>query len=338
MNFAHQELLWLALLALPELALGLRRSPILRASLQDLAGPGRRARAGRTFAALSAVGSVSAALFVVAAALAMAGPSWGERGAPTERRGLEAAVVLDVSRSMMATDQKTTRLETAKALVTGLLRGGAAVGRGQGAEDEGLSFSLIATKGASVLLVPMTEDAFAFEEALGYATPDTTTAAGTNLESGIREGLSSFTHSGAEGRILFIFSDGGELSGSSRRACEDAAAARVRLVVVGVGSDEPVLVPGPDAVPLATPKGPVKSARDAPRLKALAALAGGTYLDASDPHTAAALAAELKAARRGGTRIEYHRVDRAGLFAFLALAFLVSAILAKLLSTRGART
>ena len=331
MNFAHQELLWLALLALPELALGFRRMPILRAALEDLAGPDRRARAGRIFAALSAVGSVSAALFVVAAALAMAGPSWGERGAPTERRGLEAAVVLDVSRSMMATDHKVSRLETAKGLVSSLLRGA-------GTEDEGLSFSLIATKGASVLLVPMTEDAFAFEEALDYATPDTSTAVGTDLESGIRSGLASFTHSGAEGRILFLFSDGGELSGSSRRAVEDAAAARVRLVVVGVGSDAPVLVPGPDGSPLATSKGPVKSARDAPRLKALAVLAGGPYLDASDPHTTAALAAELKAARRGGTRIEYRRVDRAGLFSLLALAFLVSAILAKLLSTRGART
>ncbi len=331
MNFAHQELLWLALLALPELALGFRRMPILRASLQDLAGPARRARAGRAFATFSGIGSVSAALLVVAAALAMAGPSWGERGAPVERHGLEAAVVLDVSRSMVAVDQKTTRLETAKALISSLLRG-------SGTEDEGLSFSLIATKGASVLLVPMTEDTFAFEEALDYATPDTTSAAGTDLESGIREGLSSFTHSGAEGRMLFLFSDGGELSGSSRRAIEDAAAAQVRLVVVGVGGDTPVHVPGPDGVPLATSKGPVKSARDAPRLKALAALAGGPYLDASDPQTRAALAAELKAARRGGTRIEYRRVDRSGLFALLALAFLVSTILAKLLSIRGART
>jgi Ca-activated chloride channel family protein len=331
-SFVRPEFLWLALLALPELALGWRRSPILRASIESLSGPRRRARAGSLFAALSTCGSFSAALFVVSAVVAISGPSWGSRGSPVERRGLEAAVVLDVSRSMEATDVKRSRLETAKGLVASLLRGAA------GAGGEGVSFSLVAAKGASVLLVPMTEDSFAFEDALDYATPDAITTPGTDLESGIRAGLASFTRSSAEARLLFLFSDGGELSGSSRRACEDAAAARVRLVVVGVGGDAPALVPGPDGNPLEGPKGPVRSARDEPNLKALAAVAGGRYLDASEAGTGAALAAELLEARGSGTRIEYERVDRSGLFALLALAFIAAAILADILSTRGAGT
>jgi Ca-activated chloride channel family protein len=332
-NFVRPEFLWLGLLALPELALGLRRSPILRASIESLAGPRRRARAGARFAALSACGSFSAALFVATAAVAMAGPFWGARGTPVERRGLEAAIVLDVSRSMEAVDAKRTRLGTAKALVASLLQGSAAGGAGA----VGVSFSLVAAKGASVLLVPMTEDAFAFEDALAYATPDAITTPGTDLESGIRAGLASFTRSGAESRLLFLFSDGGELSGSSRRACEDAAAARVRLVVVGVGGDAPALVPGPDGTPLVGPKGPVRSSRDEPSLKAMAAAASGRYLDASDAGIGAALATELAEARGSGTRIEYERVDRGGLFALLALFFIAAAILADLLSAWGAR-
>jgi Ca-activated chloride channel homolog len=331
MTFARPELLALALLALPELALGLRRAPRFRASIEGLAGPRRRARAGRIFAAASAIGTASAALFVALAALAMAGPSWGVRGAAAERRGLEAAIVLDVSRSMEAADLAPSRLEASKALVRALLRNLGANG------PEGASFSLVAAKGAPVLLVPMTEDSFAFEDALDYATPDATTAPGTDLEAGIRAGVASFTPSGAQGRVLFLFSDGGELAGSGRRAAEAAAAARARVVVVGVGGEEPALVPGPDGEPLSGPKGPVRSARDASRLKALAAAASGRYLDASDAGTGAALASELAGARGRGTRVEYERVDRRGSFALAALLALAASILASLVSTRGAR-
>jgi Mg-chelatase subunit ChlD len=331
MTFARPELLWLALLALPELALGLRRSPIFRASVEGLAGPRRRARAGRLFTALSACGTACGALFVLAAAVAMAGPSWGARGTAAERRGLEAAVVLDVSRSMDAVDAQGSRLEAAKGLVKSLFRSPAAP------RPEGASFSLVAAKGAPVLLLPMTEDTFAFDAALGYATADVTTAPGTDLESGIRAGLASFSPSGTQGRVLFLFSDGGGLSGFGQGIREAAADARARMVVVGVGGDKPALVPGPGGAPLAGTKGPVRSARDEARLKALASAAGGRYLDASAPGTVSALAAELAGARGSGTRIEYRRVERGGLFALLALAFLAAAILANLLATRGAR-
>jgi Ca-activated chloride channel homolog len=332
-SFVRPEFLWLALLAVPELLLGLRRAARFRASLEGLAGPRRRARAGALFFALSCLGSAAGALFILCGVLAAAGPSWGSRGVAAERRGLETAIVLDVSRSMEATDAKPTRLEAAKGLVRSLLSSPASQGRG-----EGSSFSLVAAKGASVLLVPMTEDSFAFEDALDYATPEVTTAPGTDLESGIKAGVASFTRMGVQGRLLCLFTDGGELSGSALRAGEEAAAARVRLLVVGVGGDEGVLVPGPDGKSLLGPKGPVRSAREGGRLRALAAASGGRYLEASDPATGAALAQELSKARGTGTRIEYESVDRRELFALLGLAFLVLAILAGLLSSRGART
>ena len=183
----------------------------------------------------------------------------------------------------------------------------------------------------------MTEDLFAFDDALDYATPDVITSPGTDLEAGIRAGVASFTPSGAQGRVLLLFTDGGELSGSSRHAIEAVVAARARLVVVGVGTSEPSSVPGPDGKPLIGPKGQVRSALDRASLRALAASAGGRYLDGSDAATRAALASELSMARGAGARIEYERIDRGELFAFLAFAFLVLAVLADLLSSRGAR-
>ena len=236
-----------------------------------------------------------------------------------------------------------TRLEAAKAIVGDLLRNpeGASDSSGAGLERVGTAFSLVAAKGSSVLLVPMTEDRFAFEDALSYANPDSISSPGTDLESGLRAALASFTSSGAQGRVLFLFTDGGELSGSARRACEEAQARRARLVVVGMGGRKSATVPGPDGAPLAGPKGPVVSVQDSIALKAMAALAGGRYIDASDAGGSAkvesALAAELASGMGRGTRVEYKAYDRTGLFALLALACLIAAILASMLSTRGAR-
>jgi Mg-chelatase subunit ChlD len=344
MSFARPELLWLALLAVPELLLCARRMPAFRSSLEALAGPRGRAGAGASYAALSIASALAAALFAASAALALAGPSWGARGSAAERRGLEAAVVLDVSRSMEARDMEgfgpgpETRLEAAKDMVGSLLRSPSDPRYGLG----GSAFSLIAAKGASVLLVPMTEDLFAFEDALAYANPDSISSPGTDLESGLRAALASFSSAGAQGRIIFLFTDGGELSGSARRACEELRTRRARLVVVGMGGEKPVAVPGPEGAPLAGPKGPVLSALDSSACKAMAALAEGRYIEASDPggsgKVGAALVAELASGMGRGTRVEYERMDRSGLFALLALAALVAAILASLLSTWRARS
>lgn len=335
MSFDRPTLLLLALLALPELALCIRRIPSFRASLELLAGPRRRSRAGRAFSVLSGIGSASGALFILFASAAMAGPSWGVRGVSAERSGLEAAIVLDASRSMEATDIKPSRLEAAKALIRSTLQSPRVAGAASGASEA--SFSLVATKGAATLLAPMTEDLFAFDDALDYATPDVITTPGTNLEAGIRAGVASFSPSGAQGRVLLLFTDGGELSGSGRRAIEALVAARARLVVVGIGTSQPALVPAPDGKALVGPQGRVRSVLDEASLRALAALAGGRYLDGSDAATRAALASELSGARGAGVRIEYERIDRGELFAFLAFAFLVLALLAELLSARWAR-
>jgi Mg-chelatase subunit ChlD len=328
-TFARPELLLLALLAAPEALIAFARIPRLRASAEALSGPARRRAAGAAFAALSAAGAVAGALFVVSTAVALAGPSWGRRGVAAERSGVEAAFVVDSSRSMEAADSGLSRLDAAKALVRSLMRGA----RGRGA-----SFSITAVKGDAVLLAPMTEDLAALEDALEYAGPEATTSVGTNLEKGIEAGLGSFTGSGAGDRLLFLLSDGGELAGSALRAAEKASRSRARLVVVGMGKAEPVPVPGPDGAPLVDERGrPVMSALEGARLAAVAAAAGGLYVEAADPGAGAALAGELAAAAAGGTRIEYAPAERTGDFALASLAFLSAAILASAFSTRAGR-
>jgi len=337
-SFAHPALLWLALLVLPELLLARLRSGALRSSVAALAGPRLRPRASAAYATASFYGTVAGALFIVSAALTLAGPSWGSRGTAAERSGVEASFVLDVSRSMLATDLAPTRLDAAKALIRGLIHGADGVSpRIDGSASA--SFALVADKGDAVLLSPMTEDIDSLDGALDYADPDTLTSPGTDLERGIQVGLAAFSTSSAADRVLILLSDGGELTGSAAKEAEALRKEQVRFIAVGLGGSAPAFVPAPDGSPLILSSGlPARSALEAERLRGLAAAAGGRYLDGEDPGTSAALAAEIAQARKGGTKVELQNVDRSGLTAALALLFLVAAIVADILATRGGRT
>jgi Ca-activated chloride channel family protein len=331
MSFTRPEFLWLTLLALPEFLLALSRARRLGVSIEYLTGPRRRGRAASIFSAVSFCGALAVALFVASTAVALAGPSWGRTGRAAERSGLELSFVLDVSRSMEVRDGSPTRLDSAKGIIRSLLRSLPSTS----VADRAVSFSLVAAKGDAVLLVPMTEDGETIDVALDYTGPDTLTAAGTNLERGIAEGLASFPSVGSGSRILVLFSDGGELAGRAREAAEGAKSAKARLIVVGLGGGEAAIVPGLAGPALDAKGQPARSSLDAPFLRSLAAAAEGRYIDGSDPSVIGTLAAEIAGARAGGARIEYEAVDRTGLFAALSLVFLLGAILADLFAPRG---
>lgn len=331
MSFARPELLFLCLLAVPELTLAAARSPRLRLSLSALAGPRKRKAAVSLFAALSSVGTAAGALFILSAALSLAGPSWGRRGSVTERSGLEAAIVMDVSRSMETAESGGTRLESAKELVRSVLSL-------EASSPRRASFSIVAAKGEAVLLSPMTEDLAALESALDYLGPDAVTTAGTDLERGLAAGIASFTSSHPGDRLILLLSDGGELSGSLRRAAGEAARSRCRLLVVGVGASEPRPVPGADGSPQLDSSGArIYSSLERGSLSAAAEAGGGRYLELSDPGTRKAIIDEIASAAAGGTRIEYASADRSGDFALAALVFLAIAILADAIISAAAR-
>ena len=336
MSFERPELLWLLLLAPLELLLALRRAPRLRASLELLSGPRRRGAQGARYAAASVYGTAASVVLAAASALALAGPAWGVKAVASERSGLEVAVVLDVSRSMEVREGGASRLEGAKSLLRGLLR-----------QAPGASFSLVAAKGDAVLLVPMTEDLEALDSALDYADPETTTAAGTDLGTGIRAGLESFTAGSGAGRAgadragvnraLLLLSDGGDKGGEALKAAEEAKKRKTRLLAVGLGGADALPVPGPSGGPLLDAKGDaVRSALEPTLLRAVAAASGGRYLEASDSGAAQALRAELAELGRGGKRVEYESKDRSSFFILLALAALVVRVVASILAFAAA--
>ncbi len=326
MSFDRPDLLWLALLAPAELALALWRTPRLERSLAKLAGPARAVDAAALHRAASIIGAAFSVLFIIAAVLSLAGPAWGSRAVSAERSGLEIALVLDVSRSMMVTEtglmQGRTRLDAAREILRGLLR-----------VSPDAAFSLVATKGSSVLLVPMTDDLEAIDSGLDYGSPETLSAAGTDLESGLMAGLDSFTGKSGANRILILLSDGGEHGSDSGHAALEARRRGVRIMSLGFGGPDAFPVPGPTGTPVLDSHGlAIRSGLQAAPLKAAATVSGGRYFEATDAAARAFLRAELTELGKGGKRTEYEVQDRTGIFALLALAFLAGRILASLAS------
>jgi Ca-activated chloride channel homolog len=327
MSFDRPLFLLVCLLAPLELLIARLRVPRLRRSLALLAGPERRERALSIYSTASIYGALASALCIVSVGLALAGPAWGSRAVSSEVSGLETALVLDVSRSMEVSESGVTRLAAAKSVVRELLKAAPRA-----------SFSLVAAKGGSVLLVPMTDDLDAIDSSLDYANPDTLSASGTDLESGIETALSSFTDREARGHLIVLLSDGGEHGAQALRAAAKAAKNKTRILAIGVGSGDPLPVPGPDGRPLLDSRGrAIGSALEPALLQAIASASGGRYFEASDPGSAAAIKAELGLQGKGGRRTDYEAQDRTELFAGLAALFLALRILSSLLSVAGGR-
>jgi Ca-activated chloride channel family protein len=317
-SFSRPLFLWLGLLALVELILALRRTPRIEAALAAMAGPVRRERLLSRHGAASVYGTVLSILFILSAAIALAGPAWGSRAVSAERSGLEVSLVIDVSRSMMAREGGVSRLSQARDAARSILRAA-----------PGASFSLVAAKGDAILLVPMTDDLEAIDSGLDYADPDTMSALGTDLEAGIKEGLSSFTERSGANRVLILLSDGGEHGAEGLKAAAEAKGRRVRLIALGFGGEEARPVPGPTGSPLLDAKGKVvTSALDSSYLGKLAAASGGRFILASEPASRKLLLAELSGLGAGGKRIDYEVQDRSPLFALLAVIFLLGRALA----------
>lgn len=164
----------------------------------------------------------------VALATALAGPRWGEGSALIDSEGIDVALALDVSLSMLAEDERPSRLERMKQEV-----------RRFRAIAPGDRVALIAFAGRSYILAPLTSDDGALELFLDNLDPTIVGSAGSALAPPLRQGLDLLTVSqGGADRALIIMSDG-EAFDDRAEAIAIAQEARdvgVHVVTVGFGT------------------------------------------------------------------------------------------------------
>lgn len=246
-------------------------------------------------------------VFTVAA---LAGPSWGFRptsGAPT---AVEAALVLDVSNSMLSRDLPPSRLSSARDFARALVRSRPEV-----------SYSVTAFKGGAALLSPVTDSPEALDQALEWTVPSAISAPGTSVSEGIRTALEGFSPDPGRARWIILFSDGNDLAGTAAQALRELRDRGVRLVAVGCGGTDPAPALDETGAPVLYPDGkPVRTALKAEVLRAWARDTEGQYLDLADPAALRILADALDA-RPGhpGSRPAPRPADRTGSAALMAL-------------------
>jgi Ca-activated chloride channel family protein len=222
-------------------------------------------------------------IFLACFIAALAGPRWGpDQTAGEYRRGLDAVIAVDVSRSMEIKDApsagasggETSRLERGLALV-----------REAAAAVPGARYAAAVSRDRGLVTVPLTWDNGAVLSFLEALDGSSLTGRGTNLESLIDAAAGAFQSSFPSKRTILLVSDGESLSGSVRAALDRCGRNAITIAALAVGSDEGRPVPGlADTI----------SRRDAALMRMAAERTGGIYVDGGRPDAAALLAAHLR--------------------------------------------
>lgn len=208
--------------------------------------------------------------------LAVAGPRWGRSEQTLQVEGVDVAIAMDLSLSMLADDERPSRLERMKQEVRRLR-----------ASSPGDRFALIGFAGRSYILSPLTSDDGAIDLFLDNLSPSIVGQAGSALAPPLRQGIDLLLASrGDADRALVVMSDG-EAFDDRAEALALAAEARtagIHVITVGFGT------PGGSAIPIPGPTGPttkrdengevVITQYDATLLGAVAQAAGGAFIPA----------------------------------------------------------
>ena len=178
-------------------------------------------------------GTLAVAAFL--GTVALAGPRWGHETVVTETRGLNLAIAMDISRSMLAEDASPSRLGRAVREARRLVQ-----------DLDGDRLGLVSFAGSSYILSPLSFDGSALMLYLDTLDPDIASQGGTGLASALQQGgelLRASTE--LADRVLVVFTDGeghDSLAGVVTQA-RRLNAAGIRLVLVAEGGRTPVHIP-----------------------------------------------------------------------------------------------
>jgi Ca-activated chloride channel family protein len=193
-------------------------------------------------AGLRATRAVLILLGIAACIVALARPQYGSQTRMLRKRGVDVVIVLDFSKSMLATDVRPSRIERAKAEVTKFLDelGGDRVGMVAFA-GETMEFPMTVDYSATALFL---RDLGPYDMPVGgTAIGRALTAAQRLLERASRDPAKSSEteHKDADAvpkraRVVVLLTDGEDHEGDPVAAAEELAKIGARVYVVGIGT------------------------------------------------------------------------------------------------------
>lgn len=160
-------------------------------------------------------------------------PQWDKVSEQVEQEGRDILIAVDISRSMLAQDEKPNRLDFAKAKIRKLLYN-------LSCERVGL----ILFSGATVVQCPLTTDYASFFMFLDQLDVETISSGTTSLDQPIEQALQVFSQmENKKTKLLFVFTDGEDFSGNLAGIKEKAQQEHLHIFTIGVGSAQGAPVP-----------------------------------------------------------------------------------------------
>ena len=170
----------------------------------------------------------------VVAVTALAGPAWKRLPQPLYETRSAMVVILDLSRSMLATDLKPNRLMRARLKLIDLLR-----------ERKEGETGLVVFAGDAFTVSPLTDDVKTILSLLQDLSVDLMPTQGSRLSSAIEQAAQLMKQAGHPLGSVVALTDGGD--GSAIAAASKAEKSGYRVSVIGVGT--------PEGAPAPLPKG-----------------------------------------------------------------------------------
>jgi Ca-activated chloride channel family protein len=171
-------------------------------------------------------------LGLILALIAAARPQWGVHDETVYQRGRDLMVLLDVSRSMLARDVHPSRLGRAKVDLLDLIK-----------ELRGDRVGLLAFRGRSVSLCPLTTDYGFMAQTLEGTGVDSAPVGETDIGGAIQEALKNFEDEDGSHKAIILITDGDDLAGKAMEAATQAKEKGVVVFTVGFGSSEGATIP-----------------------------------------------------------------------------------------------
>jgi len=202
---------------------------------------------------------------------ALARPQTTVRTDYIDRRGIDIAMLLDVSGSMQSVDFQPNRMEVARITVDDFIA--------QRGSDR---ISLIVFAGTAYTRVPLTLDHNVVRESLAQVTTESVGTDGTAIGMAISVGLNRLRKSDSASRVMILLTDGDNNAGeidplTAGRLAQELG---IKIYSIGVGSDVSIF---PVQIFGQTHYQQVEEGFNEELLKQISEATGGQYFRAKDP-------------------------------------------------------
>jgi Ca-activated chloride channel family protein len=251
--------------------------------------------------------------------IALMRPRWGARETETTEFGVDIAITLDISMSMLAKDVAPSRLERVRSELSLLLR-----------LLEGNRFSLVLFAGTAFIQCPLSSDYSAVYEFISSASPGMITLQGTNIEDALEKAERSLESRFKRNRAVLLISDGEAHDGDAFAYARDLYRDRgIYIFTLGVGTHEGSGIRDAEGEKKDNKGNTVITKLDEESLQELARRGGGRYYHiGNERFDTAALVGDISSIEKSGLlmRRPENLIDRYPIFVFTALVFFTLAL------------